>query len=56
MSTGVLLDRTEWRWHLVNGKLTPTLTEIHPAPQQLVEVLSCNCHVLKNQCPREMIA
>ena len=43
----VPLDRTEWGWHLVNGKLTPTLNEIHPALQQLVEILSCNRHVLR---------
>ena len=46
---GCSLPPTEWGWDLVNGQLHPTLTRKPPAPDTLLNLISCNC---KTGCER----
>ena len=43
------LPPTEWGWKLTNGQLFPVLTHHPPAPEKLLNLISCNC---KQNCER----
>ena len=34
---------SDWGWDLVNGQLRPVLTRLPPAPDALLNLISCNC-------------
>ena len=34
----------EWGWKKVEGKLMPVLTDLPPAPDELLKIIRCNCH------------
>ena len=40
---GCDLPPTDWGWDLVNGNLHPVLTSQPPAPDSLLNLISCNC-------------
>ena len=46
---GCDIPPTEWGWDLVDGQLYPTLTRKRPAPDTLLNLISCNC---KTECER----
>ena len=41
------LVATEWGWKSENGKLIPVPTDLPPAPDKILNMISCNC---KNGC------
>ena len=34
----------EWEWKKGDGKLVPVLTNLLPAPDELLKMIRCNCH------------
>ena len=38
------LQPLEWGWKKSEGKLMPVLTEMPPAPDDLLKIIRCNCH------------
>lgn len=34
----------EWGWKEIEGKLMPLLTDLPPAPDELMKIIRCNCH------------
>ena len=40
---GCDLPQTDWGWDLVNGNLHPVLTRQPPAPDSLLNLITCNC-------------
>jgi len=46
---GFELPPTKWGWELTNGQLQPVLTRIPPAPEHLLNLISCSC---KTGCER----
>jgi len=43
LGTNLKLMPEEWGWQLRHGKLFPTQTDIPPAPEDLLNVIRCNC-------------
>lgn len=43
-----------WGWHISDGKMMPTMTDLPPAPQDLLEIIRCNCksgcHTMRCTC------
>lgn len=37
------LPPDEWGWKVVNRQMLPVLTDIAPAPQELLEIIRCHC-------------
>ena len=37
------LDPLKWGWKLVDGKLVALLTDLPPAPKELLEIIRCKC-------------
>jgi len=37
------LDPLQWGWHLENGQLCPTMTDINAAPESLANIIRCKC-------------
>jgi hypothetical protein len=44
------LSVDEWGWELDDGLLVPVKTDIDVAPENLLQIVRCNCKSLKNQC------
>ena len=34
----------EWGWKVINGKLLPVMTDVSPAPENILRIIRCNCH------------
>jgi len=34
----------EWGWKMSEGKQMPVLTDLPPAPDELLKIIRCNCH------------
>ena len=43
MSETVDIDPTDWGWEIKRGKLCPILMELPPAPENLLNIIRCNC-------------
>ncbi|KAK6178791.1 hypothetical protein SNE40_011298 [Patella caerulea] len=43
MSNTCALSPDQWGWKSVQGKLVPVLTDLPPAPQELLDIVRCNC-------------
>ncbi|KAJ8892483.1 hypothetical protein PR048_005063 [Dryococelus australis] len=43
---GHSLDPVMWGWKSVSGTLVPITTSLPPAPEQLPNLMSCNCKVI----------
>ncbi|KAK6191116.1 hypothetical protein SNE40_002860 [Patella caerulea] len=43
MSNTCTLSPDQWGWKSVQGKLVPVLTDLPPAPQELLDIVRCNC-------------
>lgn len=43
MSNACSLSPEEWGWKSVQGKMVPVLTDLPPAPQELLDIVRCNC-------------
>ena len=41
---GSEMQPTEWGWKEYNGTLKPVLTDLPPAPDELLKLIRCNCH------------
>jgi hypothetical protein len=37
------LDPLKWGWYLVSGQLAPIMTDIQPAPADLMNIVRCKC-------------
>jgi len=37
------VPQEQWGWHVNEGRLLPTMTEMSPAPSQFLEMIVCNC-------------
>jgi len=37
------LDPVAWGWQLLNGTYEPTMTDLNPAPDNIVRFIRCNC-------------
>lgn len=45
------IDPEEWGWKAENGVLVPTPTDLKPAPDDVLNVISCKCRIMrKNTC------
>ena len=40
---GQALNPEEYRWKFRDGHLLPIVTDLQPAPKELLEVIRCNC-------------
>ena len=46
----VALQPTEWGWKLVCDSYEPIMTDIGPAPEEILKLIRCNCKASKNLC------
>ena len=45
------LDPKDWGWRLEGASLVPVMTDQEPAPDELLNVIRCNCQATsKNLC------
>ena len=42
--SGDKISPLEWGWKKSDGKLMPVLTDLPPAPDELLKMIRCNCH------------
>ncbi len=50
------LDPTQWGWKLHMSKLIPIMTDIEPAPEDLLKFIRCNCKMSsRNPCGGSII-
>ena len=49
---GINLDPEQYGYKIVNGKLRGTITDLEPAPPELLKTIYCNCNTgcLRNNC------
>ena len=43
----VQLDPIDWGWRLSNGSYEPIMTDLNPAPDNILRFIRCNCKSLK---------
>lgn len=49
------IDPEEWGWKAENGVLVPTPTDLKPAPDDVLNVISCKCRIMrKNTCSSQV--
>ena len=47
----VELDPLNWGWRLSNGSYEPIMSDINPAPENILNFIRCNCNISKkNPC------
>ena len=40
---GTTITYLDWGWMLKDNMIFPTLTDLEPAPQQLLQIVKCGC-------------
>ena len=52
----VAVPPEQWGWKVVNGLMVPVLSDLPPAPQELLEVIRCSCktgcHTVRCTCKK----
>ena len=43
-------DPMNWGWEMNNGSLSPIMIDVEPGPQDLLEMIRCNC---KEPCDKQ---
>ncbi len=39
----IVMQPEEWGWKIINGKLLAVLTDLSPAPENILRMIRCNC-------------